>query len=719
MPTVTTFCRICEASCGLLADVDRGELVALRPDPDHVVSRGYACVKGIRYADVHRSADRLRHPLRRVGDRFERVGWDDALAEIGARYRAIRATHGPHATGFYIGNPVAFSTLHPIFLKGFLSALGTRNVFSSGSQDCNNKFLVSQLMYGSPAHQPIPDLDATRCLVVLGSNPAVSHMSFVHAPRPMERIKEIERRGGRVFFVDPRRNESARIAGEHVFIRPDTDVFFLLSFLHEVVERGGVDHTVVDAHMRGLGRVSDLAASYPAARTAEVTGVDGRTLGAIVDAYLTADGASLYCSTGVNQGRHGSLAYWLLNVINAVTGNLDRRGGTLVAPGLFDVAAIAKRAGIGEGGPRSRVGDLPSVMDSLPAAIMADEITTPGPERVRAMFVSAGNPVLSCPDEARMREALGQLELLVSIDLFRNETAELADFVLPATSFLERPDLPLAVHGMQPIPYLQYTGAVVPPDGEQREEPVIYEQLARACGRPLFASRAATLGLRLGRALGRLPGIGSRARLDSAAMLGALLRGSRVATRAQLERAPHGVLLPPVRGGDLLGRRVLTEDGKVDLAPEPLCSEAPAILEAALDGERLDRGRLKLVSKRELRSHNSWLHNADSLLGRRTTNLVYAHPEDARAAGVTDGQRVRVTSASGSVELPLRLTEDLMVGTVALPHGWGHDRARGLRVAKSAPGVNVNRLAAAGPEAVERFAGMSHLNGILVTLEPA
>ena len=713
-----SFCRICEASCGIRVRVEDGRVREILPDPDHPVSRGYVCIKGVKYADLHESPDRLKHPLKRVGERWERVSWELALSEIGERLARIRRAYGPHAIGMYIGNPTAFSMTHPIFAHGFARAIGTRNVYSAGSQDCNNKFVVAERMYGSPGIQPIPDLDRTKCLVLIGSNPAVSHMSFVNVPRPVERLREIERRGGRVWIVDPRRTETAKQVGTHVPVRPDTDVWLLLSFLDELARTGGIDRARAERHMRGLDAALAIAREWPAERTADVTGVAPETLRAIVASYREADGAALYCSTGLNQGSQGTLAFWVLNVINAASGNLDRDGGVVVSRGIVDMPRIAKRIGFGHGRARSRIGGYAQVLDTLPAGVLPDEITTPGDGRIRAMVVTAGNPVLSCPDEARMREALSGLELLVSIDLFRNETGNLAHYVLPALSFLERPDVPIGIHGMQPTPYLQYTDAVVAPDGEQRDEHWIYTELAHAAGLSLFGSRAARAFFAASRRIARLPVVGRRLAFDPEKLARGIARAAGTSLR-QLRERPSGVLLAPNRGGTFLGRRVLTDDGRVDLAPTDFVARARADLAAAFETKRERGGKLELISRRERTTHNTWMHNVPHFVrGDRATNYLYMHPDDAERAGVRDGALAEIAANGASVRATVKVTPDLTPGTVTLPHGWGHDAADGLRVAQSAPGVNPNRLAKSGASSLERLAGMTHLNGIPVDVRP-
>lgn len=717
--TKTTFCRICEAACGLEVTVDNNRIVKVEPDREHVVTQGYACIKGIRFGEVHHSPDRIRHPMKRVGDSWVRITWERAFEEIGAKVKVLRRRHGPNSIAMYMGNPAAFSGTHPIFSQAFLNGIGSKNFYSAGSQDCNNKFAVTSRMYGQPTIQPIPDVDRTECIIIVGSNPAISQMSFVSMPRAIERLKAVEKRGGRVFWVNPRRTESARGLGDHLFIRPDTDVYFLLSFLNELIATGGIRHERVGRFMKNWEPVEKLARQWTPEQTEKITGVPAEKLREVVAAYRNATGAALYASTGLNMAGHSTLAFWVLNVINAVSGNLDRRGGMLVSRGLFDMAGIAKKARVGMRRDRSRVGDFESVMDSFPAGILPDEILTPGPGQIRALFVSAGNPLLSCPNGARMEEALKQLELIVSVDMFRNETGNLAHYILPGLSFFERPDLPMPSMGFQPIPYLQWTDAVVEPDGEQRDEWWIYTALARACGVDIFRAKPAQIYFNLSRAISKVPVIGKWLGFRPELTMSALVLMSRQVTPWKLRKHPHGVLLRDNPENDFLGKRVLTDDGKVDLAP-PDFVEASRTLVRNYAEELAGRDRLKLISKRERFTHNSWMHNVSEFVkGDRATNYLYMHPEDARRAELEDGDMASISSATATVTAPVKITDEMMPRVVALPHGWGHQKADGLKVAQVTTGVNANLLAADGPGALEQFAGMAHLNGIPVEVRRA
>lgn len=736
--TVTSFCRICEALCGLELEVDRaqGRVVAIRPDPAHVTTRGFACIKGLRQHELYQSPDRLRQPLRRERGRLRPISWEQALAEIGEKVRSIRGRAHPDAIAMYVGTAAGFSILHAPFAQGFMQGLGSRSSYSSATQDCSNKFAVANLMYGFPFLQPFPDVDRCQCLVVVGANPAVSKWSFLHVSNPVRRLKAIEARGGRVFVIDPRRTESAKAAGEHVFIRPGTDVFFYLAFLHELLATDGVDEAQVARHARGLAALRALVAPWSPERCAEVTKIPATGLRRIVKAYREADGAALYCSTGVNMGGQGSLSFWLQEAINLLAGNLDRPGGTLVGKGIFDFPGFAKRRGLLVRSDRSRVGGLPVVNDALPGGVLADEILTPGDRQVRALFVTGGNPLLTMPNSGRLRQALRELELLVVLDILPGETATEADYVLPCTSPLERPDLPFLFPlwlGMQSQPYLQATRAVVPPVGQARDEATIYLDLCRACGVDVFGSKVAQqllqaasevrgwLHRRSRRRSGSAPaaseGLHGRG-VPQELLLSLMLRVAGEGGLQALLRHRHGRARKGTEGHDFLGHRVLTTDGKVDLAPAPLLELARG-LGAAFEHERAEAQTLRLITRRAVGTHNSWTHNHPKLVGKRDTNVVYVHPEDAARVGVGEGALADVSTEVATIRLPVALCRDLMPGTVAVPHGWGHQRAAGLSVAGRTRGVNVNLLAADGPLRLDPVSGMARLTGIAVQLRPA
>jgi len=732
--THTTFCRICEALCGLEADVEGGRVVQLRPDASHVATRGYACVKGLRQAEYLRSPDRLRHPLMRRGDRLVRATWDDTLADVGRIVARERAIH-PDRVAMYVGTAAGFGVLHPIFAQGFLTGLGSKSTFSSATQDCANKFAAATHVYGFPFTQPFPDLDHTRALIVVGANPAISKWSFLQVSNPIARLREMEARGCRIVFVDPRRTESAKAAGEHVFIRPGTDVWFYLAFLHELAAREARGERVFDRERvrtfaRGLDEALHLAKAWSPERCAEVTGVSAQTLRHVVDVHVEgtrAGGAALYSSTGVNMGPHGSLCFWLQETINLATGNTDRRGGTLVGQGVVDFPAFGKKTGTLLRRDRSRIGAFRSVNDAFPGGILADEILTPGERQIRVLFVTGGNPLLTMAGSARLARAFRSLEALVVLDVLPSETAHLATHVLPCTSPLQRPDLPFVfplMLGLQSRPYLQATRAIEAREGEQRDEATIYLDLCRASGVSLFGSKVAQRGLEALRAAhtAKLRRRDPRAQpaLPEETLLDLLLRATRQGSFSSLLAHPHGRARPEHEAGTFLGARVVTDDGKVDLAPEPLVTMASTRLEPDFAAERAARtsGKLRLITRRAVTTHNSWMHNHEAF-AREGTNHLYMHGDDLRARGLKNGDLVDVTSATATVRVPVRELDDLAPGVVALPHGWGHQHAPGLSVASKTRGVNVNLLAADGPGALEPVSGMARLTAIEVDVVPA
>lgn len=715
-----TFCRICESLCGLEVTVEHGRISKIAPDREHIATRGFACVKGVKQQRMYDSPDRLTTPLRREGGRFVPISWEQALAEIGGKVKQLRADHGPDSLAMYVGTAAGFSMLHPIFAQGFMEGIGSGNLYSSATQDCANKFAVARQIYGFPFTQPFPDLLRTQHLVIVGANPVVSKWSFLQVPNPYLQLHELRKRGGRVVVIDPRRTETAKEASTYLPIRPGTDVFFYLAFLHEVIAQDGVDRALVEQHTTGLPELTELVAPWTPERAEQVTGIPAASLRALVHDHLQADGAALYSSTGVNMGPHGSLAFWLQECINAITGNLDRPGGTLVGQGIFDFAKFGKRFGVLTKPGTSRVGGFSRTNDAFPGGVLADEILTPGEGQIRGLFVTGGNPLITMANSARLREAFQKLELLVTVDIYLNETGSVATHVLPSTSPLQRPDLPFVFPlflGMQARPYLQATRAVLPPEGEQRDEATIYHDLCRASGVGLFGSKAATAAIEGWRRLRAWRGLGDA--LPTEGLLDLLLRVTGQPRFEALLDHPHGLARPDNHGGDFLGQRVVTDDGKVQLAPPALLSEAHRLLEPSFARERRGGG-LRLITKRALTTHNSWTHNLEDFVPERNrTNHLYMHPDDAAARGLGEGDVVDVRSDTAVVRLPLTLLDDLLPGVVALPHGWGHQAALGLSVASRTEGVNVNLLAADGPDALERISGMAHLTGIEVEVSRA
>ncbi|MBM3665933.1 MAG: formate dehydrogenase [Actinobacteria bacterium] len=707
-----TYCRICEPLCGIVATVEDGRVTKLRPDPDNPLSAGFACPKGIAMADVQNDPDRVMHPLRRRDDgSFERVSWDDALDEIGIRLKRIIDQRGGKAVGWYMGNPGAFSYSHPLWVLGFLSAIRSRHYYTASAQDVSNRFATSALMYGSPFLLPIPDLKRTELLLMVGANPLVSHGSLMTAPRIKDQLHAITARGGRVVVVDPRRSETAR-EFEHIPITPDTDAWLLLSLLNVVFAEGLEDAGAIARQSRGVEALREMSAEATPEATEGRTGVPAADARKLARDLAAAEGAAIYGRTGSCLGRNGTLVSFLLDALSLVTGNLDTEGGSMFGSGPIDFARVADQIGAGTyDATRTRIGDLPEVLGQLPASVMAKEMDTPGERQIRAMFVSAGNPVLSVPNGEELSAALEGLDLCVAIDLYVSDTARHADFVLPATTFLEREDFPLPFLNLHTTPYVQMTEAVVAPRGEARQEWEIIEAISKRIGVVPSPSGAV-------RALRKF-GI----KLTPRRLLDLLLRtgpdGDRFGLRrsgwslGKLARSPHGVVLDEYLRAGVLAKAVRFEDGRVRLDPPQVLEEAVRMKSRNGDDPEFP---LRLIGLRELRSHNSWMHNAALLMRGGREHCARVHPEDAAAHGIAEGEPCRISSPHGQIEIVARLTDEVSRGTIAVPHGWGH-RGGGWERANEAGGVNVNQLASSDPADLERLAGMAFLNGIPVRLE--
>ena len=694
----------------MVATVEDGRLTKLRPDRDNPVSRGFACPKGIAFTEVHNDPDRLLHPLKRTpsGD-FERVSWDAAMADITARLKAVAARHGTDAVGWYFGNPSAFSASHTLWVGMFLEMLGTPHAYSAGSQDVNNRFAASQLLYGTQVVAPVPDLERTDLLVIIGANPVVSHGSVVTAPRFKDHLLGIVDRVGRVLVIDPRRTETAR-AFDWLPVTPDGDAFLLLAILQTLFSEG----LARTDQATGAAALAALAEPFTPEAVEPHTGIDPETVRALARDLARTERASLYGRTGTCLGRSGTLTTFLLDAVNLVAGNLDAEGGALFGdtgiPGLRTLTGVAQRVlGIGYAARHSRIGGLPTVLGQAPASVMAKEITTPGRGQLRALFVSAGNPVLSVPNGEELEAALDELDLMVSLDIYVNETNAHADYVLPATTMYEREDFPIAFQTLQTTPFRQATPRVVEPAGEAREEWTVIDELMRAMWR-----RSPGLMLLEAARRARVPATPRRL-VDGMIRLaaGGLGRGG-LSFEKLVRDHPHGVKLADHIPTGGLRKSIVHRDRKVHLDHEEIAAEVRRLGRRAPEPDF----PLSLIGMRELRSENSWMHTAPLLVRGGRTHTARMHPDDAAALGLADGDGVRISSRSASIELPVTLTDDIKPGVVAIPHGWGHKGTGRWRKANAVGGVNVNQLMSTDPDDLERLAGMAHLNGVPVRAEP-
>jgi anaerobic selenocysteine-containing dehydrogenase len=712
-------CPLCEATCGLQVELDGARVVSVRGDAADVFSRGYICPKGTSLGALHDDPDRLRQPMLKRDGRHVPVSWDEAFEEIDARLGAIIAEHGRDAVALYLGNPAAHHLAWLLYGRAVIKALGSRNIFSASTVDQMPKHFSSAYLFGDPFSIPVPDLDRTDYLLMLGANPLVSNGSLMTAADVRSRLRGIQQRGGRIVVVDPRRSRTAQLADEHLAIRPGTDALLLFALVQTVIADGlvGLDH--LEQHVSGLDEVSALAAPFTAEAVAPHVGVEADVIRRLAHELAAAPSAAVYGRIGTTTQAFGSLASWLVDVLNVLTGNLDRPGGAmfpLAAAGQANSAATARRT-FRHDRYRSRVRDLPEVLGELPVSTMADEMLTPGPGQVRALISICGNPCLSTPNAGRLDEAIAQLDFVISHDIYLNETTRHADVILPGPSPLERPHYDLALYQFAVRNIANFTPAQLPSDVPQewrtalRLVGVLTGQGPNADVDAIDDVVAADVA---GRA-GLDPSVAA-GRRGPERLLDLLLRsGPYQLTLAQLEAAPHGIDLGALQ--PRLPGVLATASGTVELAPAALTADVPR-LRAVLDSAPPDAASpdgMVLVGRRQLASNNSWMHNISTLVRGSNRCTAQLHPDDAARLGVVDGAAVEVRSRTGSVQVPAEVTADIRPGVVSIPHGWGHGvDGTDMAVAAAHAGANSNLLA--DELLVDALSGNAVFSGIPVTV---
>lgn len=708
-------CTLCEAMCGVRIEHDGREVLSIRGDDDDPFSRGHICPKALALADIHTDPDRLRHPVRREGDRWVRVPWDEALDETATRLHEVQRRHGLDAVGVYLGNPNVHNLGAMLYGPRLLRALRTKNRYSATSCDQLPHMLASYLMFGHQLLLPVPDVDRTDYFLVLGANPIASNGSLMTAPGIRERLRALRERGGKLVVVDPRRTETARIADEHVFVRPGTDAVLLLALLNEILSTRGARLGHLEASCEGLATLTAACARFPAERAAAATGIDAGVIRRLAGELADADRGVCYGRMGASTQEFGALCQWLVNAINIVCGHFDRPGGAMLARPAVDAISAPRGFGLGRGSFgrwRSAVRGLPEFGGELPSAALAEEMLADGPRRIRGMIVLAGNPVLSTPNGTQLDRALGTLEFMVAVDLYVNETSRHADLILPPTSPLERSHYDVAFHLLAVRNTAKYSPALFDPPSDARHDWQITTEIERRL-LELRHGRVSKEAL-ASRAVARL---GPERLLDAGLRLGPygarLNPGGRGLSLRRLRREPHGVDLGPLE--PCLPDRLPRQHRRVELAPEPFVADLDR-LDARVD-DATPR-RLTLIGRRHVRSNNSWCHNVPHLMRGRSRCTLMMHPADAARAGLADRDPAVVASRVGEVLVPVEVTADVMEGVVSLPHGFGHGREGVLlRVATEHAGVSVNDLT--DELHIDAASGNAAFSGVPVTVRQA
>ncbi len=734
--TAIRTCPLCEATCGLELELDGDRVVAVRGDRDDVFSRGYLCPKGALFGELEADPDRLTAPRIRREGALVTASWEAAFEEIATRLHRLHATHGREAVAIYLGNPNVHSLDGQLGARPLIKALGTRNVFTASSVDQLPKHVSCGVLFGDPLAIPVPDVDRTDLLVILGANPRVSNGSLWTAPDLPRRLTELQRRGGRLVVIDPCRTRTADRADQHVAIRPGTDALLLAAVVTTLAEEDLVrlpDHLA--GHVSGIDEVVAALADFTPQAVAPVCDVAAGTIRDLARELARTERACVYGRLGTTTTRFGTTTSWLVDVVNVLTGNLDVPGGA-----MFPTPAHHRpvRRPFRTGRWTSRVAGLPEAIGELPVATLVAEIVTPGDGQVRGLITVAGNPAISTPDSDRLDAALRDLELMVSVDPYVTATSRHADVILPPPSALHRPHLDLVFAGLAVRNVVNLSPAVLPlPDDRPHEWEILLTLSAIALGAapPVDVDGADTfVATQLAEQLVADP-TARTGGLDATSILAAtgtrrgperlaelLIRAGPYGdgfgqdldglTFERLEAAPHGIDLGPLT--PRIPEVLRTATGRVELAPPEVLADLPR-----LRGEltAAPPEGLVLIGRRHLRTNNSWSHNLAALRRGRELCTLQLHPDDAAVRGVADGDLARVRSAAGEVTVTVEVTDAVRPGVASLPHGFGHDLdGVELSVAREGGGVNSNRLTPHGE--VDPVSGTAVLNGIHIEVAP-
>lgn len=720
--TLLRTCPLCEAVCGLELTLDAQDRVtSVRGDREDPFSKGFICPKGASFGHLDQDPDRLTDPMirDRATDTWRTASWDEAFDLIAERFPAIVAEHGNQSAALYLGNPNAHTVAGALYVPVLIRALGTKNLYSASTADQMPKQVASGLMFGDPLTVPVPDLDRTDYLLMLGANPLESNGSLCTAPDFPGRLKALRKRGGTFVVVDPRVTRTAKLADEHLFIRPGSDAYLLFGIVHTLFAENLTD---IKVEVAGLDEVRDAAAEFTPEVVAQRTGVPAETVLRLARELSAAPTAAVYARIGTCTAEFGTVTQWLVEVINVLTGNLDAPGGAMFANAA--AGGINRTKPFRTGRWTSRVRELPEAMGELPVATLADEITTPGAGQVRALVTVAGNPVLSAPSGPRLDAAFAELEFMVSVDRYLNETTRHADVILPPPRPVQSPHYDFALLQFAVRNYARYSPPLVPL-GERPSEAAVLARLGAALtGQPHSGANgqdpltavdelviAGTLH-KAGISERRPELIGTNSterRIDMMLRLGPYgeWNGGTLNLQVLLDN-PHGVDLGPLQ--PRLPGVLRTASKKVELAPRPLLDDVARMRARLADAAP----EVVLIGRRQLRSNNSWMHNIPTLVSGSNTCTLHINPADVARLGLGDAAIVK--SAAGTLTVPLEPTEAIMPGVVSLPHGWGHtDSAQ--TVARAHAGVNANVLT--DDSVVDVPSGNAVFNGVPVTLTPA
>ena len=694
-------CNLCEAMCGIEIKHDGAKVLSIKGDKNDPFSKGYICPKATALQDLHEDPDRLRHPIERTANGWKTISWDDALDKVAAGIQSVQKKYGQNAFGVYLGNPNVHNLGGMLTIKHLLNSIKTRSRFSATSVDQLPHHIVSMHLFGHMLRIPVPDVNRTQYMLIIGGNPLASNGSIMTAPNMRQKLKDIKARNGKVIVIDPRRTETADIASEHHFIRPATDVLFLLAMLNEIHLQGYAAKAQTNNRAAALApeiaSIADFAKNYSAESVASITGISAPEIKRLVKEFCEAESSVCYGRMGVSVQEFGLLSQYLIMVINIVTGRLDEVGGLMFPNPALDVV---NNSGPGYLGKRhSRVGNLPDFNGDYPVVAMGDEMLVEGEGQLKGFMTVAGNPVLSTPNGEKLDKAFTNLDFMVAIDYFVTETSRHANIILPPVSPLERDHYDVTFNNFAVHNVAKYSKALFAKQKDAKHDWQIYLELAK------HLDKKVPLATKVERRLVKT--LGPKFLLDQG-----LRRGPYAGMSLnKVKKNPHGLDLGTLKR--MLPEAIKHKDKQIHLNVGFYQADLARVQAMMQD---YDDKQILLIGRRHVRSNNSWLHNSYRLVKGKPRCTLMLHPETAKEYGIEDGQNVKVTSRVGSVMIVAEVTDELMPGVVSIPHGWGHGR-KGVqqKIAQAHAGVSVNDLT--DDTLIDQLSGNAAVNGVPVQLE--
>ena len=687
-------CNLCEAMCGLKITYKEKKVISIVGDKKDPLSKGYICPKSQALKDLYEDSDRLKTPIRRSENGWEKISWIEAFEEVEHQIKKIQEKYGNDAVATYQGNPNVHNLGSMLYGGPFLKSLKTKQKYSATSADQLPHHIASLKMFGHQMLIPIPDIERTDYLLILGANPGASNGSLLTAPGFSQKIKNIQKRGGEVINIDPRYTETSKISSNHFFINPGKDALLLLSLLYVIFEQGIDEKTHLSSHLKGLEEIKEIIKKYPPQKTAAIIGIDSLEIQKIAKNFMNSKTAVCYGRMGVSTQEFGGICQWLINVINIVTNNMDKAGGAMFTEAAIDLVFMTGMQGkVGNFDRyRSRVHDLPEYSGELPVATLADEMIVEGEGQIKMFICTAGNPVLSTPNGKKLEKALEGLDFMVSIDIYLNETSKYANIILPSTNGLETLHYDLVFHQLAIRNTAKLSEVLFEKDENQKHDWQILNELTE-------------------RITGKKNPLTPEMMLDNMFKFSSY-KAANLSVK-KLKENPSGIDLGALQ--PLLTKRIFTQDKKINISPKFFIDDLKRLdqeLFNVVDEDKINFP-FALIGRRHLRNNNSWMHNSELLMKGKNRCTVLMSSKDAKNLSITNHQQIRIISNVGSIELPVEISDEMKEGVLSIPHGFGHNReGTKIKLAEENAGESINDLT--DDHKIDRLTGNANFSGTRV-----